>query len=211
MTTHSNKFVTAGTPLNRADRVLILLHGRGADAEDIISLADYLALGNTHIIAPEATDHTWYPYSFLAPRKQNEPWLSSALQVLSTLLNDVIAAGFKSKQVFILGFSQGACLTLEFAALHAQPFGGIIAFTGGLIGDVLEEENYTGDFQHTKVFIGNSDKDPHVPLARSVESKRIMEKLGADVTLTIYPGMLHTVNEDELKWVNENIFQSAAG
>ena len=111
----------------------------------------------------------------------------------------------------MLGFSQGACLTLEFAALHAQPFGGIIAFTGGLIGDVLEEENYKGDFQHTKVFIGNSDKDPHVPLARSVESKRIMEKLGADVTLTIYPGMLHTVNEDELKWVNENIFQSAAG
>ena len=184
---------------------MIMLHGRGANAEDIISLAGYLKLGNTHIIAPQATNNAWYPYSFLSPRQQNEPWLSSALQVLNEILNDVILAGIQNQQVIILGFSQGACLALEFATLNARPFGGVIAFTGGLIGDVLQEENYRGNFQKTKVFIGNSDKDPHVPLARSVESKRIMEKLGAEVTLKIYPGMAHTVNEDELNWVNENI------
>ena len=207
MTGHSKNIINAGVALKEAVKVLIMLHGRGATAEDIISLSDYLKLQNTHIIAPQATNNAWYPYSFLSPRQQNEPWLSSALQVLNEVLSDVILAGIKSQQVFILGFSQGACLTLEFATLNAQPFGGVIAFTGGLIGDVLQEENYMGNFQKTKVFIGNSDKDPHVPVARSVESKRIMEKLGAEVTLKIYPDMPHTVNNEELNWVNENIFQ----
>ena len=207
MTGHTKNILTGGVSLKEAEKVMIMLHGRGANAEDIISLAGYLKLGNTHIIAPQATNNAWYPYSFLSPRQQNEPWLSSALQVLNEILNDVILAGIQNQQVIILGFSQGACLALEFATHHARPFGGVIAFTGGLIGDVLQEENYRGNFQKTKVFIGNSDKDPHVPLARSVESKRIMEKLGAEVTLKIYPGMAHTVNEDELNWVNENIFK----
>ena len=207
MTGHSKNIINAGVALKEAVNVLIMLHGRGATAEDIISLSDYLKLQNTHIIAPQATNNAWYPYSFLSPRQQNEPWLSSALQVLKEILSDVMVSGFKSEQVFILGFSQGACLTLEFATQNAQPFGGIIAFTGGLIGDILQDKNYSGNFQKTKVFIGNSDKDPHVPVARSVESKRIMEKLGAEVTLKIYPGMPHTVNNEELNWVNENIFQ----
>jgi phospholipase/carboxylesterase len=206
MAGHSKNIITGGVSLKDAEKVLIMLHGRGANAEDIMSISDYLNLKNTHIIAPQATNNAWYPYSFLAPRQQNEPWLSSALQVLKEILSDVITAGLKSQQVFILGFSQGACLTLEFATGNAQPFGGVVAFTGGLIGDVLKEENYTGNFQKTKVFIGNSDKDPHVPMARSEESKKIMERLGADVTLKIYPGMLHTINEDELNWVNQNIF-----
>lgn len=206
MNTHSKKFITAGTDLKTAGKVLILLHGRGATAEDIISLAGYLKLGNTHIVAPQATNNAWYPYSFLSPRQQNEPWLSSALQLLDTILQDILLAGFKSEQVFILGFSQGACLALEFAAHNARPFAGVIAFTGGLIGNVLEDKNYQGDFAGSKVFIGNSDKDPHVPASRSMESKRIMENLGARVTLKIYPGMLHTVNDDELDWVNEHIF-----
>jgi phospholipase/carboxylesterase len=207
MTGHSKNVINAGVALKEAQKVLIMLHGRGATAEDIISLSDYLKLRNTHIIAPQATNNAWYPYSFLSPRQQNEPWLSSALQVLNDILNDVIITGIKSQQVFILGFSQGACLTLEFATCNAQPFGGVIAFTGGLIGDVLQEEDYKGNFQKTKVFIGNSDIDPHVPVARSEESKRIMEKLGAEVTLKIYPGMPHTVNDDELNWVNQNIFK----
>ena len=183
-----------------------MLHGRGATAGDIISLSGYLKLHDTHIIAPQATNNAWYPYSFLAPRQQNEPWLSSALELLNEILEDVRTAGIKTEQVFILGFSQGACLTLEFAAQNARLFGGVIAFTGGLIGDVLQEEIYAGNFQKTKVFIGNSDKDPHVPVARSEESKRIIEKLGAEVTLKIYPGMPHTVNDDEINWVNQNIF-----
>lgn len=208
MAAHTKNIITDGVALKEAEKVLIMLHGRGANAEDIISLSHYLKLRDTHIIAPQATNNAWYPYSFLSPRQQNEPWLSSALQVLNEILSDVIVAGFKSQQVFILGFSQGACLTLEFATHNAMPFGGIIAFTGGLIGDILQEENYMGNFQQTKVFIGNSDKDPHVPVARSEESKRIMEKLGAEVTLKIYPGMAHTVNDDELNWVNQNIFKS---
>ena len=206
MTGHTKNIITGGVSLKEAEKVLIMLHGRGANAEDIMSISDYLNLQNTHIIAPQATNNAWYPYSFLAPRQQNEPWLSSALQVLKEILSSVMTTGLKSQQVFILGFSQGACLTLEFATGNAQPFGGVVAFTGGLIGDILKEENYTGNFQKTKVFIGNSDKDPHVPMARSEESKRIMERLGADVTLKIYPGMLHTINEDELNWVNQNIF-----
>ena len=208
MTAHTKNIITSGVALKEAEKVLIMLHGRGANAKDIISLTHYLKLRNTHIIAPQATNNTWYPYSFLSPRQQNEPWLSSALLILDEILNDVISTGIKSRQVFILGFSQGACLTLEFATQNSQPFGGVIAFTGGLIGDVLEEENYKGDFQKTKVFIGNSDKDPHVPVARSEESKRIMEKLGAEVTLKIYPGMAHTVNDDEINWVNQNMFGS---
>jgi phospholipase/carboxylesterase len=208
MTGHTKNIITAGVALKQAEKVLIMLHGRGANAEDIVSISAYLKLQDTHIIAPRATNNTWYPYSFLSPRQQNEPWLSSALQVLNEVLSDVILAGIKSQQVFILGFSQGACLTLEFATHNAQPFGGVIAFTGGLIGDVLQEENYMGNFQKTKVFIGNSDKDPHVPVARSEETKVIMEKLGAEVTLKIYPGMAHTVTEDEINWVNQNMFKS---
>ena len=206
MAGHTKNIITGGASLKEAEKVLIMLHGRGANAEDIMSISDYLNLPNTHVIAPQATNNAWYPYSFLAPRQQNEPWLSSALQLLKEILSSIITAGLKSQQVFILGFSQGACLTLEFATGNAQPFGGVVAFTGGLIGDILKEENYTGNFQKTKVFIGNSDKDPHVPMARSEESKIIMDRLGAEVTLKIYPGMLHTINEDELNWVNQNIF-----
>ena len=208
MAGHSKNTIHTGVALKDAEKVLIMLHGRGATAEDIISLSDHFRLLNTHVIAPQATNNAWYPYSFLAPRQQNEPWLSSALHVLNEILRDVILEKIKSQQVFILGFSQGACLALEFATQNAQPFGGVIAFTGGLIGDVLQEENYRGNFQKTKVFIGNSDKDPHVPMARSKESKRIMEKLDAEVTLKIYPGMPHTINDDELNWVNQNMFAS---
>ncbi|MEP6950594.1 MAG: dienelactone hydrolase family protein [Ginsengibacter sp.] len=207
MAGHIKNIITEGIALKEAEKVLIMLHGRGANAEDIISLSEYLKLQDTHIIAPQATNNEWYPYSFLSPRQQNEPWLSSALQVLKEILIDIIVAGFKSEQVFILGFSQGACLALEFATQNAQPFGGIIAFTGGLIGDVLQDENYRGNFQKTKVFIGNSDRDPHVPVTRSEESKKILEKLGAEVTLKIYTGMAHTVNDDELNWVNEHMFK----
>lgn len=207
MAGHIKNIITEGIALKEAEKVLIMLHGRGANAEDIISLSEYLKLHDTHIIAPQATNNEWYPYSFLSPRQQNEPWLSSALQVLKEILIDIIVAGFKSEQVFILGFSQGACLALEFATQNAQPFGGIIAFTGGLIGDVLQDENYRGNFQKTKVFIGNSDRDPHVPVTRSEESKKILEKLGAEVTLKIYTGMAHTVNDDELNWVNEHMFK----
>jgi phospholipase/carboxylesterase len=207
-TEHSKSLVRAGVALSEADKVLLMLHGRGATADDILSLADHLHVGQAHIIAPQATNHTWYPYGFMSPVQQNEPWLSSALRMLDEIYDELVTAGIQSRQVFLLGFSQGACLTLEFAARHARPYGGVVAFTGGLIGDVLNPENYGGDFQGTKVFIGNSDRDPHVPVKRSEESKTILEGLGADVTLKIYPGMAHTVVEEEIEWVNRNIFSA---
>jgi phospholipase/carboxylesterase len=197
--------ISAGTPLKEADRVLMMLHGRGANAADILSLAQYFDTTNTHLLAPQATNNTWYPYSFLAPVKDNEPWLSSAIELLKEMIGDILLAGKRLDQIFVLGFSQGASLTLEFTSRNAGKYGGIIAFTGGLIGQMLNHSLYSGDFAGTKVFIGNSDKDPHVPLSRSEESKEIMEKMGALVTLNIYKNMGHTINEDELAFVNEHL------
>lgn len=205
---HVKNVLETGVPLQQANSVLIMLHGRGASPEDIISLVPHLKLNNTHIIAPHATNSTWYPNSFLAPVELNEPWLSSALSLLKSIVEEIKLSGIIGEHIYLLGFSQGACLTLEFAARNAQRFGGVIAFTGGLIGEIINEDYYKGNFANTKVFIGNSDRDPHVPVVRSQESKRIMEKRGAAVTLKIYPGMTHTINEDEINWVNQNIFYS---
>ena len=200
---HSKEnIVRAGTALQDAERVLMMIHGRGASARDILSLAAYFDIGRTHLIAPQATNHSWYPYSFLAPVKDNEPWLSSALELLKSLRDETIAAGKRSEQLFILGFSQGACLTLEFASRNAEKYGGIVGFTGGLIGDLVNPRHYSGDFGGTKVFIGNSDIDPHVPLHRSEETRDVMTSLGAAVTLKVYKDMGHTINQDELDVVD---------
>lgn len=201
-----DNIITKGVALEEAEMVLVMLHGRGASANDIVELSTYFALHNAHIIAPEATNNSWYPFSFLVPVEQNEPWLSSSLDMLKKVLDDVLNAGKQSNQIFILGFSQGACLTLEFAARNATQFGGVVAFTGGLIGNTINNNLYKGDFNKTKIFIGNSDKDPHVPLQRSKDSQQILQQLGADVSLKIYPNMPHTIIEDEINWVNENLF-----
>lgn len=206
---HSNEHtIHAGTPLKEADKVLIMLHGRGAYAEDILGLSNHLEINNAHIIAPQAKGSSWYPYSFMWPVQQNEPLLSSAIELLNNILKNVLQSGKKSEQVYVLGFSQGACLTLEFAARNVMQFGGIISFTGGLIGEQLNESLYQGNFNGTKIFIGNSDYDPHVPLTRSEASKKILENLGADVTLKVYPNMPHTINQDEIKTVNEMFFKN---
>jgi phospholipase/carboxylesterase len=200
---HAKHLVEAGRPLEKASRALIMLHGRGATAEDIISLHSEFPVEDYYIVAPQATNYTWYPYSFLAPAAQNEPWLSSALNLLRGIVHDIEGAGISSDKIFILGFSQGACLTLEFATRNATRWGGIIAFTGGLIGDALNKSVYSGRFDGTPVLIGNSDADPHVPLGRSQESALIMEQLGADVNLKIFPGMQHTINREEIRMAGE--------
>ncbi|CAN5183671.1 dienelactone hydrolase family protein [soil metagenome] len=194
-----------GVSWAEAEKALIMIHGRGATAEDIISLKQYLNVNKTRILAPQATNHTWYPYGFMMPLHQNEPWLSSAIDLLDKIVKEVLKKGFSSDQIFILGFSQGACLALEYPTRNARRYGGIISFTGGLIGDKIYHEHYDGDFKGTPVFIGNSDQDPHVPVERSQQSQKIMESMGAKVTLKIYPGMPHTINEDEIQFVNENI------
>jgi predicted esterase len=180
---------------------VILVHGRGATAESILTLADEFGRPELAYVAPQAAGYTWYPYSFMAPAERNEPYLSSALEVLEELLEKLAAEGIPAERTVLLGFSQGACLSLEFAARHAKRFGGVVALSGGLIGPPGTPRDYPGSFDGTPVFLGCSDRDPHIPEARVRESAEVFRRMGARVTERIYPGLGHTVNEDELSWV----------
>jgi len=204
---HQKKIVTAGKKLSEADKVLIMIHGRGGSAEDILSLASYLSVDDFALLAPQATNNTWYPYSFMAPPKQNEPWLSSALSLLQEVVQDVERAGIPSSNIYFLGFSQGACLTLEFVTRNAKQYGGVVAFTGGLIGDKIYPENYKGSFNNTPVFIGSSDPDMHVPVERVYATANIMKDMQADVTEKVYHNMGHTINQDEIDQANKLVFK----
>lgn len=199
---HQKKIIRAGKEWQKGGKTLIMLHGRGATAEDILSLSAHLAVNDFTLLAPQATNNTWYPYSFLMPPQKNEPWLSSALSLLKEMVSDLEKQGAAAKDIFFLGFSQGACLTLEFTARNATRYGGIIAFTGGLIGDRIYQENYKGSFDGTPVFIGCSDADPHVPVQRAYATANILKGMKASVTEKIYPNMGHTINEDEIKYAN---------
>lgn len=203
---HERKFVRAGRELSPTGKVLVMLHGRGGSAEDILSLAAYLDIDDFSLIAPQATNNTWYPYSFLAPPVQNEPWLSSALDLIKELTDDLYQKGVPSENIYFMGFSQGACLTLEFVTRNANKYGGVVAFTGGLIGDKIYTENYKGDFQATPVFIGTGDPDPHVPVERVYATVNILKNMNAMVTEKIYTGMGHTINQDEINMANKLIF-----
>jgi phospholipase/carboxylesterase len=205
---HKKNIVTAGKELSATSKVLIMLHGRGGSAEDIISLSSYLNVKEYSLIAPQATNDTWYPYSFLAPPTQNEPWLSSALALLGELLNDVYSKGVPSENIYFTGFSQGACLTLEFVTRNANEYGGVVAFTGGLIGDRIYSENYKGDFHRTPVFIGTSNPDPHVPVERVYATSNILRDMNAAVTEKVYNNMGHTISEDEIDNANKVVFKS---
>ena len=206
-TIHSKNIVAAGVPLKEAKKAVIMIHGRGGSAEDILSLSQYLNVKDYALLAPQARDNSWYPFSFIAPVSQNEPWLSSALSVLKETLDEITAEGISAENVCLLGFSQGACLTLEFAARNGQKFGGVVAFTGGLIGDKIHTENYKGDFKNTPVFIGTSNPDPHVPVQRVRETTGILKSMKADVTEKIYNGMGHTISEDEIEMANGLVFK----
>ncbi len=195
---HTKNVITAGAGITSANKALIMLHGRGATAQNILSLADYLDVHDFALIAPQATNNTWYPYSFLAPPMQNEPWLSSALNIVKETINDLLHEGIANENIYLLGFSQGACLTVEFAARNATKYGGLIAFTGGLIGDKIYKENYAGNFAGTPVFIGSSNPDVHVPVERVYATANILKDMGATVTEKIYNNMGHTINEEEL-------------
>lgn len=204
---HQKKIVTAGRKLSEADKVLIMIHGRGGSAEDILSLASHLSVDDFALLALQATNHTWYPYSFMAPPKENEPWLSSALSLLKEIVEDVELAGIPSNNTYFLGFSQGACLTLEFVTRNAKKYGGVAAFTGGLIGDKIYPEHYKGNFNGTPVFIGTSDPDMHVPVERVYATANIMRDMQADVTEKVYHNMGHTINQDEIDQAKKLIFK----
>ena len=202
---HTKRVMASGAQLGDAKKAIIMLHGRGAAPQDIISLKRYLNLEGMAILAPEATNNSWYPYSFMAPASQNQPALDSALEVIDSIVKDIEAEGISSENIYFAGFSQGACLTLEYTARHAKRYAGIIALTGGLIGQELTAGNYAGDFADTPVFISTGDPDPHVPVSRVNESIAIFEKLNAKVASAIYPGRPHTISGEEIEIVNKEI------
>jgi phospholipase/carboxylesterase len=204
---HEELIIYAGNKIN-AKKALIMLHGRGANAEDILSLAENLDVTDYLLAAPQASGNSWYPNSFLAVPRNNEPWLSSALDLVHTVVDGFIKQGIKKEKIYFLGFSQGACLTLEYTARNADQYGGIVAFTGGLIGDKIYTENYKGDFKNIPVFVGTGDPDLHVPVERVKATANILRDMGAYVTEKIYPNMGHTINQDEINHVNRLIFKS---
>lgn len=204
---HQKNVIAAGKKLAETKKVLIMLHGRGADAEDILSVAPYLNVKDYALLALQATGNSWYPYSFLMPPEQNEPWLTSALDVVHAVVSDVVKSGIPKEKIYFMGFSQGACLSLEFLARNADRYGGLAAFSGGLIGDKILHKNYKGDFKKMPVFIGSSDPDPHIPVERVNASAELYNNLNAQVTKIIYPQMGHTISNDEIAEANKVVFK----
>lgn len=192
---------TAGAELQGATAAMILVHGRGASAADILTLVPALDRPGFAYLAPQAAGGTWYGNSFLAPIASNEPGITSGMKAISDLLERVEAAGIPPERTVLLGFSQGACLSLEYAARHAGRYGGIACLSGGLIGPDGTPRDYPGSMEGTPVFLGCSDVDFHIPAERVRASAEVMERLGADVTLRLYPGMGHLVNDDEISQV----------
>jgi len=203
---HKKNIITAGKELTKDSKVLVMIHGRGGSAEDILSLSSYLEVKDFSLMAPRATDNTWYPYSFLEEPSRNEPWLSSALSILKELLDDLTAKGIPTENIYFMGFSQGACLTLEFVTRNANRYGGVVAFTGGLIGDKIYKKNYKGDFIGTPIFIGTSNPDPHVPVERVYATTNILKDMNAEVTEKVYNNMGHTIIHDEIETANKVVF-----
>lgn len=209
---HSGQPVlAAGEPLETARAAAVFVHGRGASAASILGLAAEFDAPGVAFLAPQAAGSTWYPNSFLAPLEANQPWLDSALEMVGAVLGRLEAAGFASSRVLLLGFSQGACLALEYAARNARRYGGVVGLSGGLIGPDGTPRDYAGSLDGTPVFLGCSDVDPHIPEPRVRHSADVLARLGADVDMRLYPGMGHTVNQDELNRVQEMLDALASG
>lgn len=198
--------IKSGKSLDQAEKVLVMIHGRGGTAEDILSVAAHLNVSGYALVAPQAAGNSWYPHSFLAPREENEPALSNALKTIKDTVLYLESEGFSKEQIYFLGFSQGACLTLDYVAANAARYGGVVAFTGGVIGVQVDHRNYHGDFDGTPVFIGSSDPDMHVPVSRVKASTALLEGMGAAVTEIIYENMGHTISHAEITQVNKLIF-----
>lgn len=197
------RVMRAGEDLARADAAVVLIHGRGASAEGMLGLALEFGVPGIAYAAPQAPGMSWYPQSFLAPLDANEPSLSRSLTIIDDVVAEVVASGVPHERIVLAGFSQGACLAVEYAARHAQRWGGVVAFTGGLIGPPGTSREYAGDLDGTPVFIGSSDVDAHVPVERVRETAEVLQRLGGDVTARIYPGMAHTIVADEIAQVTQ--------
>ena len=190
--------VITGAPLGQSHVAAIMVHGRNAAPHDILTLVPQLDRPAVTYLAPAAANNTWYPYSFLTEISKNEPGLSSGLWVIEHIVDDLVARGVRKDHIVLLGFSQGACLTAEFVVRHADRYGGVIVFSGGVIGPPGTTWNHRGSFRDTPIFLGCSDVDAHVPKARVEESASVFERMGAQVTKRLYPGMGHLINDDEI-------------
>jgi predicted esterase len=209
-----NKLAWVGAPPESARAAVVLVHGRGASAGSMLTLVDEITredqsggqdFSEVAFLAPQAPGYTWYPYTFLAPLKQNEPYLSRALHTLSDVLAQLEASGLSSDRVALIGFSQGACLTLEFVARNARRYGGVAGLSGGLIGPADAPRDYPGHLADTPVFLGCSTVDPHIPEDRVLETSQVLERMGAQVTTRMYPNLGHTVNEDEITFIRKMV------
>jgi len=194
--------VSFGPELEEAESAVVLIHGRGDSAQGILALAPELQAPRTAFRAPEAVGFSWYPYSFLSEVELNEPWLSSALDRVEAAVT-AVSTVIPKERVVLMGFSQGACLALEFAARNTRRYGGVVAFSGGLIGPDGTPRDYPGSLEGTPVFLGCSDVDAHIPVSRVHESAHVLEGLGGMVDERIYPGMGHTVNGEEIAWASK--------
>jgi len=201
------RLISAGVPLARADKVVIMLHGRGATAADILTLTDHFETSDLAYVAPQAPGNSWYPYSFLAPLDRNEPALSQALAMVGELIDGVAKEGITPERVVLLGFSQGGCLALEYAARHARRYAAVIGLSAGLIGPQDTPRDYAGSLAGTGVFLGCGDMDDHIPLERVKVSTKVLRSLGGDVKERIYRGMGHGINDDELLHV-QNLLEA---
>ena len=202
--------IYAGADLATAKKALVMLHGRGAQAEDILALADHLKIADFALAAPQAAGNTWYPYSFMAPIAENEPWLSSALAKVAAVVKVAVDGGVPLERIFVCGFSQGACLSSEFIARNPARYGGLVAFTGGLIGPADADLHHAGNLAGMPTLFSSGDPDPHVPWSRVLASAKEFTAMGAEVETQRYPGRPHTVLPQEIKAARELIFQSLA-
>lgn len=204
---NTQPILAAGEPLESAIAAMIMIHGRGATAESILTLSQHFHMDGFAYLAPQAAHNTWYPQRFIVPQNDNEPWLSSAKDRVGDALQMVLDAGLSADNVIFLGFSQGACLATEYPARNPQKYGGIIALSGGLIGTDDEITGYDGSLDGTPVFLGCSDIDFHIPKERVQATADALKGIGGDVTMTLYPGMGHTVNDDEIEQVKHIMTQ----
>jgi glyoxalase family protein len=207
----SQPVMGVGQSLEDAQYAMILIHGRGASARDILTLSIEFNQDDIAYLAPEAKGYQWYPMSFLAPLEQNEPYLSSALVLLDDIVAKIVESGIPHDHIFLGGFSQGACLTLEFVARNARQYAGVLAFSGGVIGPDGTPRDYEGSLESTPIFLGCSDVDPHIPLARVNETADVMSNLDGNVDKRIYEGMGHTINQDELEAARQMIAVAVNG
>ena len=204
MNTHPHygqAILSTGESLTNATSAMIMIHGRGGSAEDILAMSNHFTTPNVAYFAPQAKNFTWYPNRFIMPRASNEPYLTSAMRIISDLILHITESGLSTDKIMLIGFSQGACLTLEYAIRNPKRYGGVFGLSGGLIGADGELKGYVGSLNATPVFLGCSDVDDHIPVGRIHQSADLLAGMGATVTKRIYPNMGHTINQDELDFI----------